>query len=171
MDPIERELRRKLGGLRNSQSRCRLGLEVPCTKAASKKYRAKLKEVKQAIKEVESQIESYLKQKKKKIERQLTIKQPGEGRTIAVVGDVYRFLATGEDTNGKYALWEAIVNPGGGPPYISTVGKKKASTSSKARSLCRSAKNGSWRQRECSSICRWGRSTHSRTKRIDQPGC
>ena len=39
-----------------------------------------------------------------------------EGRTIAVVGDVYRFLATGDDTNGKYALWEAIVPPGGGPP-------------------------------------------------------
>jgi quercetin dioxygenase-like cupin family protein len=44
------------------------------------------------------------------------IRQPGEGRTIAVVGDVYRLLATGEDTNGKYALWEAIVPPGGGPP-------------------------------------------------------
>src|SRR5580692_4421633 len=26
------------------------------------------------------------------------------------------FLATGEDTNGKYAMWEAIVPPGGGPP-------------------------------------------------------
>jgi quercetin dioxygenase-like cupin family protein len=38
------------------------------------------------------------------------------GRTVAVVGDVYRFLATGEDTNGKYAMWEAIVPPGGGPP-------------------------------------------------------
>ena len=47
---------------------------------------------------------------------QAIIKKPGEGRTIAVVGDVYRFLATGEDTNGKYALWEAIVLPGGGPP-------------------------------------------------------
>jgi len=35
---------------------------------------------------------------------------------VAVVGDVYRFLATGEDTNGKYALLEAIVPPGGGPP-------------------------------------------------------
>jgi quercetin dioxygenase-like cupin family protein len=44
------------------------------------------------------------------------IKQPGKGRTVAVVGDVYRFLATGEDTNGKYAVWEAIVPPGGGPP-------------------------------------------------------
>jgi quercetin dioxygenase-like cupin family protein len=45
-----------------------------------------------------------------------TIRRLTEGRTIAVVGDVYRFLATGEDTNGKYAMWEAIVPPGGGPP-------------------------------------------------------
>ena len=45
-----------------------------------------------------------------------TLRGSGEGRTFAVVGDVYRFLATGEDTNGKYALWEAIVPPGGGPP-------------------------------------------------------
>lgn len=44
------------------------------------------------------------------------IRQLSHGRTVAVVGDVYRFLATGEDTNGKYALWEAIVPPGGGPP-------------------------------------------------------
>jgi mannose-6-phosphate isomerase-like protein (cupin superfamily) len=44
------------------------------------------------------------------------IRKPGEGRTIAVVGDVYRFLALGEETDGKYALWEAIVPPGGGPP-------------------------------------------------------
>lgn len=44
------------------------------------------------------------------------LKKPGQGRTIAVVGDVYRFLATGDDTNGKYALWEAVVPPGGGPP-------------------------------------------------------
>lgn len=45
-----------------------------------------------------------------------TINTPPMGRTIAVVGDIYRFLATGEDTNGKYAMWEAIVPPGGGPP-------------------------------------------------------
>jgi quercetin dioxygenase-like cupin family protein len=45
-----------------------------------------------------------------------TVKKPGEGRTIAVVGDVYRFLATGQDTNGQYAVWEALVPPGGGPP-------------------------------------------------------
>jgi quercetin dioxygenase-like cupin family protein len=51
-----------------------------------------------------------------KMPHQPTIRTPTEGRTIAVVGDVYRFLATGEDTNGKYAMWEAIVLPGGGPP-------------------------------------------------------
>ena len=45
-----------------------------------------------------------------------TLRKPSEGRLIAVVGDVYRFLATGDDTNGKYALWEAVVPPGGGPP-------------------------------------------------------
>lgn len=45
-----------------------------------------------------------------------TINTPPQGRTVAVVGDVYRILATGEDTNGKYALWEALVPPGGGPP-------------------------------------------------------
>jgi quercetin dioxygenase-like cupin family protein len=46
----------------------------------------------------------------------VVVKQAVEGRTIAVVGDVYRFLAVGEDTNGKYTVWEASVPPGGGPP-------------------------------------------------------
>jgi quercetin dioxygenase-like cupin family protein len=57
---------------------------------------------------------------KKKSEKRMTAqtfsRSPTEGRTIAVVGDVYRFLATGEETNGKYAAFEAIVPPGGGPP-------------------------------------------------------
>jgi quercetin dioxygenase-like cupin family protein len=48
--------------------------------------------------------------------RQPTLRNPTQGRTIAVVGDVYRFLATGADTKGKYALFEATVGPGGGPP-------------------------------------------------------
>jgi quercetin dioxygenase-like cupin family protein len=38
------------------------------------------------------------------------------GRTVAVVGDVYRFLVTSQDTQGQYAIWEALVPPGGGPP-------------------------------------------------------
>jgi quercetin dioxygenase-like cupin family protein len=44
------------------------------------------------------------------------LRRPGEGRTVAIVGDVYRFLAVGEETDGRYALWEAIVPPNGGPP-------------------------------------------------------
>ena len=50
------------------------------------------------------------------VTNQPTLRTTSEGRTIAVVGDVYRFLATGEDTNGRYALLEAVVPPGGGPP-------------------------------------------------------
>lgn len=45
-----------------------------------------------------------------------TMNVPPQCRTIAVVGDIYLFLATGEDTNGKYTLFEALVPPGGGPP-------------------------------------------------------
>ena len=37
-----------------------------------------------------------------------TLRTPNDGKTIAVVGDVYRFLATGDETDGRYALWEAI---------------------------------------------------------------
>lgn len=44
------------------------------------------------------------------------LRKPTEGRTIAVVGDLYRFLATGDETDDKYAMFEAIVPPGGGPP-------------------------------------------------------
>lgn len=48
--------------------------------------------------------------------RSETVRTPNDGHSLAVVGDIYRFLATGEDTDGKYAMWEAIVPPGGGPP-------------------------------------------------------
>ena len=115
MDQIERELRKKLRGLRTSQSRQRLALDSLRTKEASRPHRAKLSEATKAIKELERQIEAYLHQKEA-TPRLAVTRQPGDGRTIAVVGDVYRFLATGADTNGKYAMWEAIVPPGGGPP-------------------------------------------------------
>jgi quercetin dioxygenase-like cupin family protein len=42
--------------------------------------------------------------------------QPREGRSVWVVGDLYTLLATGEDTNGAYALIHATVPPGSGPP-------------------------------------------------------
>ena len=34
------------------------------------------------------------------VTRRPTLRKPREGRTIAVIGDMYRFLAVGEDTNG-----------------------------------------------------------------------
>jgi quercetin dioxygenase-like cupin family protein len=46
----------------------------------------------------------------------VTLRLPGAGRSLAVVGDVYTFLAVGDETDGKYALWDAVVHPGGGPP-------------------------------------------------------
>lgn len=39
-----------------------------------------------------------------------------ESKSVAVVGDVYTFLATGATTNSQYALLHAVVPPGGGPP-------------------------------------------------------
>jgi len=47
----------------------------------------------------------------------VTIRQPTDGRSIGIVGDIYRFLATGTETNGRYTIFEAIVPPGGGPPH------------------------------------------------------
>lgn len=46
----------------------------------------------------------------------MTFRKPGEGRWIAQSGDLNRFLAVKEDTDGAYSQWEAIVPPGGGPP-------------------------------------------------------
>jgi hypothetical protein len=82
------------------------------------------------------------------------IRKPSEGRTIAVVGDVYRFLATGDDTNGKYALWKQSCCQAVGLLLTSTAERKKASTSSKARSRFSPATNDSWRAPECSSSSR-----------------
>jgi quercetin dioxygenase-like cupin family protein len=48
--------------------------------------------------------------------REPLVRGPALGRTICVVGDLYRFLATGDETGGRYAIWEALVPPGGGPP-------------------------------------------------------
>ena len=47
---------------------------------------------------------------------QVHVGRVGEGDIIDVVGDRYRFIVQGEHTAGRYAMWEAIVYPGGGPP-------------------------------------------------------
>lgn len=48
--------------------------------------------------------------------RRATVVGPLDGEIIDTVGDRYRFLVTAEQTNGRYAIWEAIIPPGGGPP-------------------------------------------------------
>ena len=48
--------------------------------------------------------------------RQPFIRRANEGRAVLLAGDINRFVATGEDTNGAYAQWEVLVPPGGGPP-------------------------------------------------------
>jgi quercetin dioxygenase-like cupin family protein len=50
------------------------------------------------------------------IPRSAKVMEPGTSQTVALVGDLYTFLATGEDTDGRYAVFEAVVLPGGGPP-------------------------------------------------------
>lgn len=47
---------------------------------------------------------------------QLRCVGPTQGDCIAAVGDLYRFLATAETSDGAFAIWEARVFPGGGPP-------------------------------------------------------
>lgn len=45
-----------------------------------------------------------------------TITSATKGTRIATVGDIYRLLVTGADTEGRYAMMEATVAPGSGPP-------------------------------------------------------
>lgn len=44
------------------------------------------------------------------------LKTPGKGKVVGVVGDTYRLMATGKETNGRYSQIDATVPPGGGPP-------------------------------------------------------
>lgn len=50
--------------------------------------------------------------------RQLTVAQPDspELQHIAVVGDTYTVLLTGEDTGGRFAMIDMLVPAGNGPP-------------------------------------------------------
>ena len=43
-------------------------------------------------------------------------RMPGEGRKLWVLGEVYTFKATGEDTDGVYTLWEITLAPDNGVP-------------------------------------------------------
>lgn len=52
-------------------------------------------------------------------QRQLTVVRPEwdrDLRHLALVGDIYTVLLSGEQTDGRYCLIEMRVPPGGGPP-------------------------------------------------------
>jgi quercetin dioxygenase-like cupin family protein len=50
-----------------------------------------------------------------------TIRAQSTARRIAVVGDIYSLLLTGEDTGGAACLIDATIPPGGGPaPHLHT---------------------------------------------------
>ena len=50
--------------------------------------------------------------------RKIRVVRPNDQvKRLSAAGDEYRFLATGNDTDGQYFLIEAIVPPGGGPPF------------------------------------------------------
>lgn len=51
--------------------------------------------------------------------RQLTLARPDTDQSlthIAVVGDTYTVLVSGEQTAGRYTLIDMLIPPGGGPP-------------------------------------------------------
>jgi len=50
--------------------------------------------------------------------RPLTVADPENDalRHLAVVGDTYTILISGDDTNGRYALIDMMIPAGGGPP-------------------------------------------------------
>ncbi|GAA4523339.1 cupin domain-containing protein [Amycolatopsis samaneae] len=50
--------------------------------------------------------------------RALTVARPGDPglRHLALAGDVYTILVSGEQTGGRYCLIDMRVPPGGGPP-------------------------------------------------------
>lgn len=46
----------------------------------------------------------------------MIVRQPGEGPKVSVAGDLYRFLAGGDQTGDRFCLLHALIPPGGGPP-------------------------------------------------------
>jgi quercetin dioxygenase-like cupin family protein len=40
---------------------------------------------------------------------------PDQGQTVSVVGDTYRIILDGEQTNGSFAVIDMLIPPGGGP--------------------------------------------------------
>jgi len=51
------------------------------------------------------------------INTQIKVREPTTGPHIESMGNVYRIIMTGEQTQGRFSVMEAFVNPGEGGPY------------------------------------------------------
>src|SRR5438034_7913843 len=52
------------------------------------------------------------------LQRNLVLARPNEDQSlphIALMGDTYTILLSGDDTNGRYCLIDMLIPPGGGP--------------------------------------------------------
>lgn len=49
------------------------------------------------------------------VNKTITTVDNKQGQSVSVVGDTYRVVISGEQTNGKYAVIDMLVPPGGGP--------------------------------------------------------
>ena len=50
--------------------------------------------------------------------RKIRVVHPADAvKVVLGAGDEYRYLATGDHTDGEYFLVDAVVPPGGGPPF------------------------------------------------------
>lgn len=47
--------------------------------------------------------------------KNIKVTTPDQGEHFGVMGDNYRIVVSGEDTNGQYAVIDMLVPPGGGP--------------------------------------------------------
>ncbi|KQU88091.1 hypothetical protein ASD00_29215 [Ensifer sp. Root31] len=47
----------------------------------------------------------------------VTVRTDNEGKRLASAGNIYRVLASGAETHGRYALLESLVKPGQGAPF------------------------------------------------------
>lgn len=54
--------------------------------------------------------------KVEKMERGSTRIQPGDGRSLRVLGELVTYKITSKQTGGAYSLFEVVSEPGGGPP-------------------------------------------------------
>ncbi|MFT7639758.1 MAG: hypothetical protein ACI9G1_001496 [Pirellulaceae bacterium] len=96
---------------------------------------------------------------------QVIVKSPTEGRTIGIVGDIYRFLATGKETDGKYARLKQPFFLVAGRRLISIVAKMKRSMFSRARLFFKLVTSDMLPRREPLSTCPSDKSTRSKTNR------